>query len=308
MAKKITSAKEKILLDIAKRLKDDNSFYYDKPIERIKEILAEPHLEWQKRASITSELDMITEYLAMKVTSYIADNTEEGWRDLKRTLLYFIWNKKIWFRVIDFWPGKSKIRPGAYGLVEQYSRYAAILLPVFPETGKEILKVLDESRSNQQLEWEKGHHYPIFLVRLYRKLVGKEDLTGTEMGFLDRKWEHPYNDVLDNWNDESGLATAILKMCDYHVAHTKYGKTKGHGNEFPHPIHCLNPVEIHALEYVRRQLGLPTPKVEHELLELPFYPIPDSLDSWTEENILAQDALLRDIVDRNKNWCDGLEE
>jgi hypothetical protein len=37
----------------------------------------------------------------------------------------------------------------------------------------------------------------------------------------------------------------------------------------------LNPVEIHAIEFVRKQLGLSTPIVEHELLQPPFYPIPD---------------------------------
>jgi hypothetical protein len=64
----------------------------------------------------------------------------------------------------------------------------------------------------------------------------------------------------------------------------------------------LNPIEVHALEYVRNQLELPTSKVEHELLQPPFYPIPNSVKNISTEQIIAEDQLLHDVVEFINDW------
>jgi hypothetical protein len=75
-----------------------------------------------------------------------------------------------------------------------------------------------------------------------------------------------------------------------------------HNAEFSDLFAGLNPIEVHILEYVRNQLGLPTPKVEHELLQPPFYPIPDSVKNISTEQIIAEDQLLHDVVEFINDW------
>jgi hypothetical protein len=75
-----------------------------------------------------------------------------------------------------------------------------------------------------------------------------------------------------------------------------------HYAEFRSHFTMINPVEIHVLEYVRSSLGMTTPKLEHELLQFPFYPIPEFIYSVTVDTILAEDELLQKIVHDSNSW------
>ncbi len=264
----------------------------------IQGLLKKHDLDLTLRVKISGDMERIIEYLAISGTSICFAEPVLGWKELKTAVLYHYWAKRIQIKRKEFLSTTAKI-----GIVEEYTEYAAIGLPLCPQYAEFLLRVLDDSMRNQRLNWYPQDHYPVFLVRLYRKLAGHEDLADRD--FLDKAWEHPYDLVFDGWDDKNKLAEAITKMCDYHLKWNTYTKRKGHESEFRKAVHCVNPVEIHALEYVRKQLGLSTPKVKHDLLEPPFYPIPPEMDAITEEAILEEDTLLREIIQKNKEWLES---
>jgi hypothetical protein len=166
-----------------------------------------------------------------------------------------------------------------------------------------FLDLMNQSLQNKYLEWSGEDYYSIFLVRLYRKLIGEPDIDPKPPKHWN--WEQPYSNFFEAWDDNKKLHDTIYSLCDYHLCWNDRDSAK-HRAEFSDYFAILNPVEIHAIEFVRKQLGLSTPIVEHELLQPPFYPIPDFVHNITKEDILREDDLLRTIIESYQGWCDSV--
>lgn len=72
----------------------------------------------------------------------------------------------------------------------------------------------------------------------------------------------PYEEVLQHWSgDERLLARALVDALDWHLQ-----QARGSGADFDDPSCRLYPLEVLALQNVRRWLELPAPKVDHPLM------------------------------------------
>jgi hypothetical protein len=93
------------------------------------------------------------------------------------------------------------------------------------------------------------------------------------------------------WEDGDRFEDALLSVCDMHVAHST-DKTFG---AFRRGYRLMVP-EVHAIRRVRRRLGLPTPVVDHPVLDNPV-----AASSEPAPVLAAQDdALLRVLASRWK--------
>gem|GEM_PF-4683099 len=95
-----------------------------------------------------------------------------------------------------------------------------------------------------------------------------------------------YRNLFDAWNEPAKLRTALEMCCDYHLLRT--GEA-GYQEFYDSPFNIV-PAEILAVYRLREMQGLPTPTVEHELLNSPLGKLPAPVHS-------PPDELLQRIID-----------
>ena len=106
-------------------------------------------------------------------------------------------------------------------------------------------------------QWFRSH--TIFILQLYCLWRGKRGEC--------LEWDAgPYNAVIDAWKSPRSLQRAIVRICDFHCQNSA---PQGSGEFWQHE-YGLVPFEVAALYRVREWLNLPTPVVQHPLLDSPF--------------------------------------
>jgi len=277
----------------------------EKPMREAQELLSVGTLTHSQRVAIGGKMARIGPFYCAQGAVLCFSDPAQGWRLMKRGLLYSYWDERIACRRRDFWEPDPEREDDHWTLASSLTDEAVLGLAIARPEAIWLLDVMERGLTDGSISWWESDFFAAYLVRLCRKLKGQEDIKNIPPDAED--WDHPFGDLIDNWNDEEKLAEAIKAMCDYHL-YWNYEETQEHDSEFAAPFMMVNPVEIHALEVVRSELGLSTPHVEHELLQPPFYPLPEFANNITTEELLAEDDLLRRIVELNQPWCDGLEE
>jgi hypothetical protein len=275
------------------------------PTEEAKEIVSGGSLSYEQRIRVTTKMDWIGPFYCTQGAVLCFSDPPQGWRLVKRGLLYMYWDHRISARARDFWEVPEGEEKDSFALASSLTDPAAMGLAMSRPDAVWILDAMERGLTDGSVDWWDCDFFAAYLVRLYRKLKRQDDIENIPPDATD--WVHPFNDLIDHWDDEEKLAQSIREMCDYHL-YWNYDETEEHDSEFSAPFAMVNPIEIHALEAVRSELSLSTPRVEHELLQPPFYPIPDFAKNIPTEEILAEDDLLRRIIELNQRWCDGLEE
>jgi hypothetical protein len=277
----------------------------EEPTEEAEEIVSQGFVSWEQRVDVASNMARIGPFYCTQGAVLCFSDPQQGWRLMERGLLYSYWRLRIVCRGRDFWEVHEGTEKRSCELASSLTDPSALALAVRRPEAIWILDAMERGLNDGSISWWDCDFFAAYLVRLYRKLKRQDDIENIPPDATD--WVHPFNDLIDHWDDEEKLAQSIREMCDYHL-HWNYEETEEHDSEFSAPFAMVNPIEIHALEAVRSELGLSTPRVEHELLQPPFYPIPDFAKNIPTEEILAEDDLLRRIIELNQRWCDGLEE
>ncbi len=262
-------------------------------------ILLKKPLGIEDRILIACRMTSIGAYYSTLGALNCFDSPDIGWKQIKQGMLYNFWEWRILERQWKRFHGKT--RQGFRNAIH-IANQAALALVIFPELGHWHMGLLEQSLKNKYLNWSGEDFYPAFLVRLYRRLKREPDITDIPPNPWNR--EQPYVNFFDSWNDDNKYHDTIIKLCDYHLR-WNFMDTKNHRAEFSERFAAINPVEIHAIEYVRKALKLSTPHVEHRLLLPPFYPLPAVAYQISVEDILIEDPLLKAIIDSNQPWCDS---
>lgn len=90
-----------------------------------------------------------------------------------------------------------------------------------------------------------------------------------------------YGELLDAWNNDRRFASALIKICDYHIERSI--EERAAHSEFVSVPHNLFPAEILAAKRIRGSSGLQWPDAEHPLLRSPLAELPSSLPGSTNE-------------------------
>ncbi len=275
------------------------------PAEEAVKLVSDDAMPLDRRVELATKLGWIGPFLCSEGAVLCFTEPLAGWRLIKRGWLYQYWDHRISARARDFWEPNEDREDDSFALASELAETAAIGMAIARPEALWVLNVMELGLASGRVSWWDTDFFAAYLVRVYRKLRSEDDIKGIPLDAAD--WDHPFDDLIDFWHDEEKLASAIRTMCDYHL-HWNGEDSEEHDAEFSAPYAMVNPIEIHALEAVRSELGLSMPKVEHELLQPPFYPLPEFAKNITTEEILEDDDLLRRIVEVNQPWCDGFED
>jgi hypothetical protein len=81
-----------------------------------------------------------------------------------------------------------------------------------------------------------------------------------------RHLEEPYGSVLRAWDDTAELASALVRVCEYHVKNMQ-DRGQAWDPEFKHVPFDILPCEVLLVRKCRQALDLPMPQVDHELVQ-----------------------------------------
>ena len=92
--------------------------------------------------------------------------------------------------------------------------------------------------------------------------------------FAVPQWGDQYAPVIETWNDVDALKGVLERLCNVHRTYARDRAGFGYA-QFHEPFDIL-PLEIVAMQRVRRHLGLAVPVVDHPLMASPLAAIPES--------------------------------
>jgi hypothetical protein len=200
----------------------------------------------------------------------VIDGDPAGWKDIGSAVGCHFWNLRIlsesFFRMATLDPVggvlnltsnlSSAACLSSFYLVhgnskrEEYTRDLLFRAATVPG-------IVDESF------WQRRVFEP-FVLWLGRKQDG-----GGVLGGFDWPDFGAYAPVVDHWDDPEKLGEPIFGACEYHCMNMDdYGRDWKY--EFLDAPFDLLPYEVLAIYAVRRNLGLPTPTVDHPLLATPL--------------------------------------
>lgn len=201
----------------------------------------------------------------------------EGWVAIQRAFKYRALAERILIANLD--TGKARFAslyyvtyPLVHAIVAKDDAYADWL-------GNRLI-TSNNTSDKKVIAWDMAPFYP-FAVKLFANWRGVPlDFTAKNVSPLGI-----YQELLDAWHDEEGFATVLRACCDYHVAHAFFDP-KGYV-EFCNPLYTVFPFEILAIQRVRREQGLPTPKIDHPLMLTPLAHPPEVMPK-VEDELLDQ--------------------
>jgi hypothetical protein len=182
------------------------------------------------------------------------DKKPDGWTKLRQTLEHFYWEVAIELRF-------KKVDNQFFGCGDFGTRLAlAIVLGEWLTADyfcQQMLRIKNFYVASSPLSR--------FLIKMY-SLLNPKVLEGvTEPG----KSYGVYGAVFAAWHDPPKLAAALEMACDYHMMRI------GDDHEFSWSPFYAFAAEIFAVYRVRQKLGLPTPVIDHQLLNAPWRKYPE---------------------------------
>jgi hypothetical protein len=249
------------------------------------EVLAETAAHKKKLAEkgkwisdLVSSLGILATLDGRAATAWIADCHPGGWARMRRCFLRKAWGIRILIGLQDkgkyYGIGAQEellTLTLAHAMATQEDAYAEFL-------GNRVLKSIT-ARDGKFTGWDMAPFEP-FIMKLFGLWKG------VDLKFDGVKVcpQGVYQEILDAWHDETALAKAMTAACDYHCLRS-FNDPNGFP-EFAWEPYNVFPVDILAIQRVRRDLGLKTPTIEHPLLDTPLTKIPATPPA-VEDEVLA---------------------
>jgi hypothetical protein len=216
---------------------------------------------------LTGRLQSIAMWKGKEGAVAVLSSDPSGWQALRWSTRYQSWVIRIWSVLTERGEdAMSLLRINRASLC--FADAIALGEDVFANwCGSRM--VLSIQEGNHGFERWNDSPFPAFMAKLYGRWRG-----------LDLNCEVPsvaplgvYQDIFDYWESESELGLGMNKICDYHCQRTD----DSDDGEFSWGHYNVFPSEILALERIRRELGLATPKIQHALLQTPLAHVPDQI-------------------------------
>lgn len=200
-------------------------------------------------ARAAMSLHLLSNWHAMHGSLAILNDDITGWAELDRVLHYRWWKIRI--------TTSMTLVQGASRCVAHAIAFHEFHMADWLAT--RLVTSLDDLAFQT---WEVSR-FGVFLLRLWAMYTRREIVLErpkiAELGIYQR--------VFDGWSDDDALRVAIREMCDYHLEQS----FDSHGYpEFTETPYELFPIDVLALEVIRKQMGLSTPRPDHPLLATPL--------------------------------------
>ena len=214
------------------------------------------------------ELIYISNWKMIQAAVDILEGAADGWTKARQSFCYYAWYLRILGGLQDLGRFNSFLADEisfwmAYAIATREDSFADWL-------GRRMVESC-QHRDTNFVWWEKRRLAP-FVGELYARWRKKP------LDFAPDVALGVYGKVLDAWDSPKDFAKALLDACDFHVQ-----QARGEDGEFCHMPYDLAPFEILAVQRVRRDLGLPTPEIDHPLLQTPLARPPEQPPEFHDE-------------------------
>jgi len=222
-------------------------------LQRFREGLQKQLRSNHPRAAVVAvgQLRAIANWHSYHGSRRVLDGDAQGWADLDIVLHYEWWDARIEAsNTLLAWAATTL----AHALVFGEERMAGWL-------AARMIRGLEDKTFGS---WE-NHPFAVFTLELWHRFSGapRPDLDRPGIARLG-----VYRAILDTWQDGTGLVTALMNACDYHLDQTVYSDEVY--KEFDRVPYELFPVDILAIAAVRAKQGLPMPELDHPLMQTPL--------------------------------------
>ncbi|MEN2393210.1 hypothetical protein [Pseudomonas halotolerans] len=216
--------------------------------------------------NVADSLGMLATYYGIRGEVSVSDGEASGWEDVSRSMMYRYWalmlNAKT-FSKTSFLQGIKTIP----NLTNQLSIAGCLLAGLIVADRRDLaasvadvlagMLTINGAVDSSYLEQRRLEPFMLWLYSVYTQGETLSEIKSMDLGI--------YQNVIDKWTDEQGLAHALEELCQYHLTHAE-DRGGAWDPEFKYAPFDLLPVEIHAIFQVRQQLGLTVPAVSSPLL------------------------------------------
>jgi len=262
----------------------NKEFHYDSPRSELEQLLRKDKLSERELNYVYSNLMQIGVWRIRTGGLAVLEGNQRGWAELHLGMTM----KLLEFR--EFYAGTMQRRPGDRATTITYipSLVLAHAMAVGDEKlASEVAELLTRGVAHGVFHGYNEHGYELFIFNLFqtsrgdaRRNIGLEKPNTRDR--FERVWQ-----VCDSVDE---LSQECAKLCDTHldIAEDKTGDSYGQFEIDPCEIY---PVEILAIQRIRKKLGLPVPTCDHDLMKSPLAdaPIePPKLEDDLADRVLAR--------------------
>ncbi len=210
----------------------------------------------------------------------VLEGDSTGWHMIEKAYEYRFWS--CYLGVEGFLKGKL----GTFHAVMTHCLLHS-LWRAFPERVAWLLHALDRSRtkppSGMLVNWTPFNLFAFALAEWGKNSRTPDWITSNALGL--------FAPVMEGLASVEMSPEVLKAVCEHHFDYSPYGKYRNDvGAPFVWAPYNMMPIELFALDEVRRARGLTLPVVEHPLMETPLAHPP----RLTER---VQDSLLTQILD-----------
>ncbi|WP_413792253.1 MULTISPECIES: hypothetical protein [unclassified Pseudomonas] len=216
--------------------------------------------------NVADSLGMLATYYGIRGEVAVSDGEASGWEDVSRSMMYRYWalmlNAKT-FSKTSFLQGIKTIP----NLTNQLSIAGCLLAGLIVADRRDLatsvadvlagMLTINGAVDSSYLERRRFEPFMLWLYSVYSQGETLPEIKSMDLGI--------YQNVIDEWTDEQGLAHALEELCQYHLTHAE-DRGGAWDPEFKYAPFDWLPVEVHAIFQVRQQLGLTAPAVSSPLL------------------------------------------
>ncbi|WP_103308563.1 MULTISPECIES: hypothetical protein [unclassified Pseudomonas] len=216
--------------------------------------------------NVADSLGMLATYYGIRGEVAVSDGEASGWEDVSSSIMYRYWAlmlKAKTFSKTSFLQGIKTVP----NLTNQLSIAGCLLAGLIVVDRRDLaasvadvlagMLTINGAVDSSYLEQRRFEPFMLWLYSVYSQGETLPEIKSMDLGI--------YQNVIDEWTDEQGLAHALQELCQYHLTHAEdAGGTWD--PEFKYAPFDLLPVEVHAIFQVRQQLGLTVPAVSSPLL------------------------------------------
>ena len=224
--------------------------------------------------SLSSDFESLSHVYSSRGIVSILNDIVIGWHEIFKSILYeYKYIEFLFFKTffdIDTFAYSMSVDDRFF--IESANLLSALIVYEMDDMLQILatrIQILYQLPQLVPKEFRNKRNYEPFIFKLYA-LYGTEKLDPTVVRYN----LGIYSDVFIYWDDPDQLATVLIKLCDYHCTKMYYDGGFRVPEFYQSPF-CLIPFDILAIYKLRDRLGLPTPRINHPLMNSPlvkFYP------------------------------------
>ncbi|WLG99887.1 hypothetical protein PSH92_21350 [Pseudomonas beijingensis] len=216
--------------------------------------------------NVAESLGMLATYHGIRGEVAISDGEASGWEQVSRSMMYRYWTlmlKAKTFSKTSFLQGLRTVP----NLTNQLSIAGCLLAGLIAVDRRDLAASVADvlagmlsvkgAVDSSYLERRRFEPFMLWLYSVYSQGAALPEIKSMDLGI--------YQNVIDEWKNEQGLADALEALCRYHLSHAE-DDGGAWDPEFKYAPFDLLPLEVHAIFQVRQQLGLAVPAVSSPLL------------------------------------------